>query len=415
MNGCGYPAIEGPTKTGKNTYDFTANWLDDDGRPLPNPFRLYAGLCVVSPLRVVAVSPGSTSHIHDVTLAWRDGRRTKLTIENNLYTKLLAPTDDGRFHDGRNAYDRNGALVLAQPGSGELLSWVQSVDSRYLAFQHWTPAPRLTELVLFDTATGKKVWATTRSTLQPGVIFHEGKDFLFIPKNGLLQRFTGSGRTAIVSGPGGGAETWWWGEDGTVWTVGGNGSIQIYDRRKAALRKLPMTALTDDRIHALANCERPSPYEPFPRMNHHAGFPGVAVWDGGRLVATVETRKAWPRPVNGLFMKAGKKYPSLRKLHRELRWLTLYRDRRKIGRYAVGFDPDTMLPSTSSGIMRWYDSMRISKTGRLTVFPPPILACEHLAFNKDGTRLAWVRETTKGKTIYVFKVPGGTWPLTTSP
>jgi len=35
---------------------------------------------------------------------------------------------------------------------------------------------------------------------------------------------------------------------------------------------------------------------------------------------------------------------------------------------------------------------------------PPILR-EHLAFNKDGTRLAWVVETIKGKTMRVFKVP----------
>ncbi|MHB0936588.1 MAG: hypothetical protein ACYC6A_09380 [Armatimonadota bacterium] len=392
MGGCGYPAVEGSTDKGRRTYDYTARWLDDDGRPQGEPFVLHSGKWAVSPGRIAVAHTMAADKRNEVGIAWRDGRRTRLTLPRPV-SKLLPTADDGRFQGSGQLFDLQGMAAFTPPMNLEFAGGVQSVDPRYVVLRHWSSTMRLKDLILYDTAGGKRVWTTTRSVWQAGIVFHAGNDFLFVPREGLAQRFTGSVSTGSAGTPTGRALPWWWGEDGTVWTVQA-GSVQVLDWQHGALRlrKLPVISTEDPRVRRLENRAGPdSLYYIFPSPPHEPSS-GVAVWGGGRLVAVAASRSIWPAAIQRAMQPIIKRY---RTLQRERRVLTLYHNGRKIGRYAIPLDPNAVLEKE-----QW---LAVTPPG--TGYESPVLAREHLAFTKDGTRLAWVVETAKGKTIYVFKVP----------
>jgi len=407
-NGVGYPAVEGPTLIAARKYDLTARWLDDDGRPLPDPFKLPAGFGVVSPGRiVVAYHQTKIGEGKRVVLAWRDGRRTLLPLPLFTWTKILSATDAGAFQDDRTVYDQHGKTLLAKP----MMASVQCSDPRYVVLGTPTYVTfgtmRLSrhEITLYDLQTGHRLFSTLRSTGEPGIIFHRGEHFLFVPKIGVAQRFTGSKPTGSVTATGGGPIDWWWGEDGTVWTVQG-GKVQVLDWRKGALRlrTLSIGFAEDPRIHALDNLSRFAHTSTFYMPPNRNPAPGAALWGDGHLVAIAESGSIWPRQVAGLIKPAMNKY---RVLRRERRRLTLYRDGRLIGRYTIPLDPQAVLSeSTPTGILTGPPKpVALPKGFVMQQVILSTIAREHLAFTKDGNRLAWVVETAKGKTIYVFKVP----------
>ena len=391
MNGCGYPAVEGPTDKGKGVYDFTARWLDDDGRPRGGPFVLHSGKWAVSPERTAVAYTTPMGGRTEVGVAWRDGRRALLELPRRV-PKLLAASDDGRFHDGRELFDLRGEAVVTPPEPLEFAAWVQSVDPRYVILRHWRQSPA--DLIFFDTVSGKRLWTTTRSARQAGIVFHAGNDFLLVPRVGLAQRFTADAPSGSMGTASGNPLPWWWGEDGTVWTIY-PGAVQVLDWQQGALllRALPVTAVEDPRIRRLENrADSDSRWYAFPPPPY-APSPGLAVWGGGRLVATAESQSIWPSAFRRPLQPVINRY---RRLQRERRVLTLYRDGRKAGRFAIPLDPHAPLETG-----RLVSVTRGSGSGVI----PPVIAREHIAFNKDGTRLAWVVETVKGKSIYVFRVP----------
>jgi len=392
MSGCGYPAVEGPTAKDKGVYDFSARWLDDDGRPQGKPFVLHAGKWAVSTERIAVAHTLATDKRNAVGIAWRDGRRTQLTLPWPV-SKLLPTADNGCFQGRGQLFDSQGTAVFTPPMNLEFAGGVQSVDPRYVVLRHWSSTMRLKDLMLYDTASGKRLWMTTRSVWQAGIVFHTGNDFLFVPREGLAQRFTGGAPSGSIGTPAGRALPWWWGEDGTVWTVQA-GSVQVLDWQHGALRlhKLPVTSTEDPRVRRLENRAGPeSLYYIFPTPPHEPSS-GMAVWGNGRLVAVTASQNIWPAAVQHLMQPVIKRY---RTLQRERRVLILYRNGRKIGRYAIPLDPNAVLEK----------ELLLAVPPPGTGYVPPVLAREHLAFNKDGTRLAWVVQTAKGKTIYVFKVP----------
>jgi len=183
MNGCAYPVMEGPTEKGKNTYDFTSRWLDDDCRPLPDPLQIFRAIGAVSSEGRLAALPAGKSHIHRITFAWRDGRRKVLDLADGLYSDSLSVTDDGHFTDNRKLYNDSGEALL----TAEFLPWIKCADPRYVAigkegyatttgrfrWRVWTYT-----MSLYDIGTKRRLFSTARSTGETGIILHDGKYFL---------------------------------------------------------------------------------------------------------------------------------------------------------------------------------------------------------------------------------------------
>jgi len=230
-----------------------------------------------------------------------------------------------------------------------------------------------------------------------------------VPKSGLAQRFAGSMAAGSIGILPDGPLFWWWGEDGSVWTTH-NGALQVLDWRHGPLRLRTVGTIpamyhiidsldnrgTADTYRSSAESLKPSsPYDGEASI-------GAAVWGDGRLVAIAETRSAWPRQMAAVLKSAIRKYP---RLQRERRVLTLYRDRRQAGRYSIPINLEAnLLTKTPTGGIVLRSSGRGFRPGLFTLTVRRPMAREHLAFTKDGTRLAWVVETAKGKTIRVFKV-----------
>jgi|GEM_PF-1552113 len=415
MNGCGYPAMEGPTGKSKGIYNFTARWLDDDGKPLPGPLRVFRAVGVASPDRKVAVLPADKRNIHRITFAWRDGRRKVLDLADGLYSDSLAVTDDGHFTDSRKLYNDRGEALL----TAKFLPWITSADPRYVTLGkegYVTTSGRyrwriLTyTMSLYDIRAKRRLFSTARSTGETGIILHDGKYFLFVPKRGLAQRFAGSTAAGSIGIFPEELLSWWWGEDGSVWTTH-NGALQVLDWHHGPLRLRTVGVIPamHHTIEPLDNRGTAHQYRSSAeslKPSYPAGEVsiGAAIWDDGRLVAIAESRSVWPHQVATTFKSTIRKYP---RLQRERRVLTLYRDGRPIGRYAVPIDPNAnLLKITPTGGIVLRSSARGFRPGMYTLtVRRQVVAREHLAFTKEGTRLAWVVETKKGKTMRVFKVP----------
>jgi len=160
------------------------------------------------------------------------------------------------------------------------------------------------------------------------------------------------------------------------------------------LRARPQSVTADPHIRRLEH-RAGGQYEEYRFLPApHEASPGMAVADHGRLVAVAETQESLPPALRRLLRPL---LPRVPLLQRQRRVLTLYRDQRVLGRHTIALDPRALLtPATT---------VSLAYGLRAAGYLPAVFAREHLAFNAQNTRLAWVVETKKGKTLYVFAVP----------
>ncbi|MHB9108623.1 MAG: hypothetical protein ACYDCO_16320 [Armatimonadota bacterium] len=400
-NGVGYPAaIVRANRNVAGRLSPHAHLLDDDGVPSEEKFH-NNGTTIISPNRQVAVDRDMSRDPKAAALVWRSGGRRQITVPPPSDQHWLFPTDAGGVHDGERRYYQDGRCVVTLPPGYRFLANAQCADPRFLplAGPQCNPALQSGNLGLYDLQRkaiiplGLSNWGDGE-----GIIFRHGDRFLVthggpivIVPGSLPVTYKPSPRKAPATG-----SRWCWGEDGTAWLVSG-ATVSVYDWRQGTpeLRALPCAVKQDARIRDLSNLW----INPGTLSIHRGEAPGVAVWGDGRLVACIETHRTLPTSVARL---CGKTSLTAR-IPLETRELVLYQDGRRAGWYRLPIDPTLKsLPDPMD-----YYATPPGNYGPPVVSPPKpiLLALEHLAFNQNGTRLSWVVETSKGKTIYVFKVP----------
>lgn len=180
-----------------------------------------------------------------------------------------------------------------------------------------------------------------------------------------------------------GADSWRWGEDGTVWTLSG-GALRVLRWRTGtpALVNLPTRGTPGARYGSLAPGLGSIP--PF-RENTDPDW--AAVWGDGRLVAGVENLfPAANRLVRIVARAAGAMHIKL-SIPGETRRLTLYRDNRRLGSFLLHAKQQFPSPPMPSWVL------------------PKTANREHLAFTADGRCLSWAIDDGTGVRLFVFQVP----------
>jgi len=241
------------------------------------------------------------------------------------------------------------------------------------------------------------------SDIAPGIVFHHGNRFLIAVAKGRIQVFENGKRLRIFGTKN---TVWQWGEDGTVWAVMGTRANVIAWHAGDCRLVAPKVAVpSDPQVSFLSNTDYNNQSTRSIEIIFQVaggsyygiiGRPGitynpsVAVWGDGKVMACTKTIPLWPQMLEPLITSLEKR-SVLHNTPRQGRQLILYRNGWRIGSYTVRLDPTVQFP--------------VPAVAFPTPSPIPQVTHEHLAFTGDGRYLAWVIETVKGKTMYVFKVP----------
>jgi len=165
-------------------------------------------------------------------------------------------------------------------------------------------------------------------------------------------------------------DPWLFSEDGTVWKeTGGKLHVLQWRSGKPTVTKIATPIVSDEHVLDFSRLPRRSV---------------SALWGDGRCIAVAETLPVIPKSLWPVARKTATLINKHDSFPLERRWLTLYRDDKKIGTYSINLKP--------SGV----------KYPFWIMISPQYT--EHLAFSRDGKYLAWCIDAGWGWQELVFKV-----------
>jgi len=346
-----------------------------------------------------------------------------------LFSGSMIPFSDGVIGD--NSTGNITKVRLYDPTGRELPSpqfaWGRKIATRVgINDDHLIPMTDDVNIYLYDRTNNSELLNTYFSKDEPTMIWRQEDRLLLAPRSGKAQVFDGTKQIALITPLAGG---WRWGEDGTVWTLS-NGKLRLLRWCTGApeLVSIPTRGKPGKRYGSLA--------PGLPDFHENKEPDWAAVWGDGELTASVE----YVAPTYTAFLRVAEGAMKKRNIAREIRRLTLYRDRQCLGHFQIHMakqSPTMQPPSTSNArrARRQNESNRMRSTVqppsssnvRVAISrppahrpatmnpmpdsdPPPAGAQnpanhEHLAFTKDGKYLSWAIDDGDGVRLFVFEVP----------